>query len=298
MDRINCQQKALFIPCRPAGGTYYLKIRKENATPNHSLEIYSIYHDLTPAVASSSLLGPADAAGAMAVGAINYNNWTTGLQEPYSSQGPTNDGRIKPDIMGPDHVSNSINGIFTGTSASSPHVAGAAALILQKFPEFSVDDLWNFLISTAVDMGSPGQDNIYGYGRLNLDVNTAVTTSITVTSSGGGGGGCFIATAAYGSYTAPYVKILREMRDRFLLTHSIGKRFVNLYYKYSPPIANFIANHDNIKILVRLSLLPLVGISWLALKLGPMFTITLMVLFVFGLILLFLKKPFSNRKTT
>jgi len=278
------------------GGTYYLKIRKESATSNHLMEVYSIYHDLSPAVASSSLLGPADAAGAMAVGAINYNAWATGPQETFSSQGPTNDGRIKPDIMGPDHVSNSINGIFTGTSASSPHVAGAAALILNRYAAFDVEQLWQSLTLTAIDMGDEGKDNIYGYGRLNLNINTVITSSTTVTSSGGGGGGCFIATAAYGSYPAPCVLILREMRDRFLLTHSIGKSFVTLYYKYSPPLADFITNNDNIKILVRLSLLPLVGISWLALKIGPMFTITLMVLFVFGLIRLFLKKPFSNRK--
>jgi len=280
-----------------SNGTYYIAISNNSATPRQ-LEVYSIYHSLSPSVASSSLLGPADATGAMAVGAINYNNWTTGDQEPFSSQGPTNDGRIKPDIMGPDHVSNSINGIFTGTSASSPHVAGAAALILHKFPDFSVDDLWNFLISTAVDMGNPGPDNIYGYGRLNLDVNTAVTTSITVTSNGGGGGGCFIATAAYGSYAAPCVRILWEMRDRFLIKSCIGKSFVNLYYKYSPPMADFIANHDNVKILVRLSLLPLVGISWLALKIGPWLTLALVTLFILGLIRLFSNKMFSIKKTS
>jgi hypothetical protein len=146
-------------------------------------------------------------------------------------------------------------------------------------------------------MGSPGPDNLYGYGRLNLDINTAITSSITVTSSGGGGGGCFIATAAYGSYAAPCVMILREMRDRFLLTNSIGKSLVSLYYKYSPPLADFIANHDNLKMVVRLSLLPLVGLSWLALKMGPMLTLFFMVLFVLGLIRLFSKKTFSNRKT-
>ena len=132
---------------------------------------------------------------------------------------------------------------------------------------------------------------------MNLNINTAITSSITVTSGGGCCGGCFIATAAYGSYAAPCVMILREMRDRFLLTNSIGKNLVSLYYKYSPPLADFISNHDNIKIVVRLSLLPLVGISWLALKVGPMFTLFFMVLFVLGLIRLFSKKTFSNRKT-
>jgi subtilisin family serine protease len=279
-------------------GDYYLTIRQESASSNHLFEVYSIYHNLSPAVASSSLLGPADAAGAMAVGAINYKKWTTGPQELYSSQGPTNDGRPKPDIIGPDNVSTDIfiSG-FTGTSASSAHVAGAAALILNKNPGISVDDLWNTLTSTAIYMDYMEDPNIYGAGILNLDIGAAIPSSTTVTTSGGGGGGCFIATAAYGSYAAPCVRILREMRDRFLLTHSIGKSVISLYYKYSPPLADFIANHDSVKISVRLSLLPLVGFSWLALKLGPMFTITLMVLFVFGLIRLFSNKTFSNRKT-
>ncbi|MGD8982102.1 MAG: S8 family serine peptidase, partial [Desulfobacterales bacterium] len=78
--------------------TYYISIFNNTATP-HQLEVYSIYHSLSPAVASSSLLGPADAAGALAVGAIDYSNWATGPLESYSSRGPTNDGRTKPDIM-------------------------------------------------------------------------------------------------------------------------------------------------------------------------------------------------------
>ncbi|MCJ7541261.1 MAG: S8 family serine peptidase, partial [Desulfobacterales bacterium] len=278
-------------------GIYYLKIYNFSAGSNR-LELYSINYNLSPSVASSSLLGPADAAGAMAVGAINQAVWDAagGSQELFSSQGPTNDGRIKPDIMGPDNVSTYVNGFFRGTSASSPHVAGAAALILDRYPDFDVEQLWQSLTLTAIDMGSPGKDNIYGYGRLNLNINTAITSSTTVTNSGGGGGGCFIATAAYGSYTAPYVQILREMRDRFLIKSSIGKSLVSLYYKYSPPLADFIADHDNLKMFVRLSLLPLVGISWLALKMGPLFTISLMALFVFGLIRFFSKKTYSNKK--
>jgi hypothetical protein len=160
----------------------------------------------------------------------------------------------------------------------------------------SVDQLWNSLTSTAVDMGIDGKDNIYGYGRLRLDLNAAIPSSSAVTTGGGGGGGCFIATAAYGSSMAPHVQILREMRDRFLLTGGIGKRFVNLYYTYSPPLADFIADHDNLKVFVRLSLLPLVGISWLALKLGPLFTIVLMILFVIGLTRLVSNRRFSSKE--
>ncbi len=70
--------------------------------------------------------------------------------------------------------------------------------------------------------------------------------------------GCFIATAAYGSYMEPDVLILRTWRDEVLLTNALGRKFVSLYYKYSPPIANVIAKDDNLKALTRVALLPLI----------------------------------------
>ncbi len=95
---------------------------------------------------------------------------------------------------------------------------------------------------------------------------------------------CFIATAAYGSPMEPHVKILRAFRDRILLVNAIGKGFVRLYYTYSPPIANFIANHDSLRTIVRVSLLPVVGVSWIALKMGFVATMALMFFLVAGLI--------------
>ncbi|MGD9975807.1 MAG: S8 family peptidase [Desulfatirhabdiaceae bacterium] len=55
---------------------------------------------------------------------------------------------------------------FQGTSMSTPHVSGVAALVLSKHPYYSPDDVRNVLQSTAVDLGSPGYDTTYGWGLV------------------------------------------------------------------------------------------------------------------------------------
>lgn len=85
-------------------------------------------------------------------------------------------------------------------------------------------------------------------------------------SGGGGGGGCFIATAAYGSILEPQVALLREFRDSYLLSNAAGRKFVDYYYTYSPPLADFISQSELLKLLVRTALLPLVGIAYVLLN--------------------------------
>jgi len=103
------------------------------------------------------------------------------------------------------------------------------------------------------------------------DVNSATTTitmngdySITANFSFGPFGWCFIATAAYGTDTAKELDILREFRDTILLPNSLGAEFVSLYYKISPPIANFISEHEVLRTIVRVSFVdPIVKIlNW------------------------------------
>ena len=72
--------------------------------------------------------------------------------------------------------------------------------------------------------------------------------------------GCFIATAAFGSLIEPRVVVLREFRDRHLMTSEAGRRFVEFYYTYSPPVAEYIAEKGWLKALVRNLLLPVIGI--------------------------------------
>ncbi len=95
---------------------------------------------------------------------------------------------------------------------------------------------------------------------------------------------CFIATAAYGSPIDPHVQILRDFRDNQLLTNKLGRRFVSIYYSYSPAIANYISKHESLRTIIRFSLLPIIGLSWVTLKFGSNFTLTIVILFGLGII--------------
>jgi hypothetical protein len=69
---------------------------------------------------------------------------------------------------------------------------------------------------------------------------------------------CFIATAAYGSYLEPEVRLLRDFRDEWLLPYRHGQVFVTWYYRTSPPVADYIAERDWLRVLARMALTPLV----------------------------------------
>ncbi len=80
-------------------------------------------------------------------------------------------------------------------------------------------------------------------------------------STSGGGGSCFIATAAFGTPVAEEVKTLSEFRDNILMKTVIGRNFIKVYYKTSPPIANFIRNKPSLRALVRVGLKSLLWLS-------------------------------------
>jgi hypothetical protein len=103
-------------------------------------------------------------------------------------------------------------------------------------------------------------------------------------SDNGSQEGCFIATAAYGSYMEEHVMILRNFRDRILYSSDWGTAAVHFYYKHSPPLADFIAVHQNLRRVVRWGLLPVIGLGWITLQIGFWPTLAGFMLLLVGMI--------------
>ena len=169
----------------PQDARYGVVVQKSSATSNVCFRLITDAEGYPLGISGKqrSLLFPADSPDAITVGAVDVN--APYPLESYSSQGPTfgsggvcTGGSTKPDIAAYDNVSTESYGPegFAGTSASTPHVAGAAALIKQRYPDFTVSQLQSYLESNAIDQGDQGKDNLYGSGRLNLQAPTPPCT--------------------------------------------------------------------------------------------------------------------------
>lgn len=143
-----------------------------------------------------------------------------------------------------------------------------------KYPPYSVANAYLFPSeSFKIPLNDITIEIVSVEPGISLTVNVDFNTKKPIDSSGGG---CFIATAAYGSYWEPHVITLRQFRDNYLLTNKLGNQLVNTYYKYSPQIANYIAEHDSLRSVARGGLAPLVGFSWLALNYGMLAALILL----------------------
>ena len=133
---------------------------------------------------------------------------------------------------------------------------------------------------TLVD-GGIGDDDGIANGMIVDPSGLCNPTNSFAPSGGGSGGGCFIATATFGSKMDWHVKILSEFRDSRLLTNPTGRCLVDLYYRFSPPAADYLRQHPVVRSAVRYVLIPITGIAHLVLYIHP-------AALLFGLILLLL----------
>ena len=125
---------------------------------------------------------PADAAGAITVGSVSLSS---SVIAPFSSRGPTADGRIKPDVVAPGQDvitttgrsasrSGEQRGTFeldeygrvSGTSFAAPLVSGVCALLKQAHPSWGPAQIAEALRMTATDLGVSGPDTTYGWGLV------------------------------------------------------------------------------------------------------------------------------------
>jgi len=141
-----------------------------------NVEGYGSYYSIAP---------PSGAKNHIAVGAVNSNDDS---MTSFSSWGPTDDGRLKPDISAPGCQSGGDNGVTScdstsntaytsmcGTSMACPTTTGLAALMLQDYraqfpgrPDFRNSTLKILLAHTAVDRGNVGPDYQFGYGSVRV----------------------------------------------------------------------------------------------------------------------------------
>jgi hypothetical protein len=148
--------------------TWGVSIFRYRASKNVRLELFTYNNSerIEYNVPARSITIPADSPSAIAVGASDAVN---DAYHSYSAQGPTWDGRMKPDLSAPSGVSTATYGTdnFYGTSASAPHLAGALGLFLGGTP-FLDRQIRAIIDARAVDLGEPGRDLLFGVGRLNV----------------------------------------------------------------------------------------------------------------------------------
>ncbi len=142
-------------------GTYLLVVR--NATPDHPNNLRTRYVDFHLYVRANgttftiehhteagALINVGGAKNVLSVGAVGFTATEAWCLMPYSSHGPTDDGRMKPEVVAPNgYVSGLLNDVFGGTSASAPLVAGIVGWLRSRVPQATPEQLREALCQTA-----------------------------------------------------------------------------------------------------------------------------------------------------
>ncbi len=204
------KQLNLFIRGADAIALHVGALTTPASCPDGAFEIHN-YNTHAGSVTTMSDSGGSPAR-IISVGAVSAANPVT--IEPFSAQGPTVDGRMKPDLVAVDQVSVTGAGgfgtTFAGTGAAAPHVAGIAALLMQlspclasgstgaRLPADARKLVYDTLTKNAIVLGATGADNVFGHGLA--DALASASALVPVASMGGDK--VFPATASTGATVA------------------------------------------------------------------------------------------------
>ena len=124
--------------------------------------------------------------------------------------------------------------------------------------EFPKDGIYNMKIDIEGILFTPITPE-----TVSFDIIVGEVSAQPTNPSEENGGGCLIATAAYGSEMAPQVQLLREIRDNQLMNTEAGSAFMNtfndIYYSFSPTIADMQRESPMFKEVVKLGLTPMLS---------------------------------------
>ena len=168
-----------FKPIYPGVRSYYVKVFRKRDTPSPvergtNFELYVSPppdHGLPGPVLESSLAAGLATTNSPAVIPIGANDLS------HSSQGPTNDGRVRPDFSA-DGVVQLDDYVIRGTSFAAPRVAAIFALVFSTHPDWTIKEAYDFLRRFAVQPdGTAGKNDRFGWGQLDVDAVIEALTS-------------------------------------------------------------------------------------------------------------------------
>ena len=150
-------------------GWYYLSVaRKAGPANGVRFQVLSQDGNVYRAVPEGSVTDPGSSPTVLTVGAVDAVGYLDNPAESFSSTGPTASGLAKPDVLGPDGLSTSVYGSrgFFGTSAATPAVAGAVALLLSEDPRLLPEEAADRIRAHAIDLSAAWTAPTAGYARL------------------------------------------------------------------------------------------------------------------------------------
>jgi hypothetical protein len=188
-------------------------------------------------------------------------------------------------------TSNTIT--VSGIASETPISITGGAYSINGGDYTSEDGMVNNGDTVTLQLLSPGSYATTTGATLTIG-GVSDTFSVTTLNESGTNQLCFIATAAFGSPLAGQVEILRQFRDKYLLTNTPGRKFVSWYYRNGPVAANFIKDKPLVKAFVRIALYPLIGFSYVLISGYLPFV---MVVLILSTLLFFRFRPGKSRAT-